>query len=174
MRCCDCHCECDGDGGDGNGDGGDGNGDGDGDEDEDDVPVFPLGDSLPPLPDFPIFDPPPYSFPEGGVEIPSRISEGLNDLRDEFSRKLGLGTFFEMMRPREGGLWCLTVVIPLKQFSDLANWGGGQKEDFDDIEVKYCLSELAQQEWVPYVRKGVLFMVVCMFVSAVVTTLRQY
>ena len=42
------------------------------------------------------------------------------------------------------------------------------------FEASLDFDELAQQEWVPWLRSMLLFIVVFMFFSSVVTVLRQY
>jgi hypothetical protein len=121
------------------------------------------------------FIPPPYFFPEGGVEVPQDLKDGFFALRDGFLAKLGIDSFIGMLKPVPGKMDKLCFTIPFKQLADCVEWGSVERPSgFEDKEVCIDFDELAQEGWVSPLRNALLFMVVCMFMSVVVVVLRQY
>jgi len=106
---------------------------------------------------------PEYRF-EGLVEVPQRIIDGFNRLGEEFERKMGFKTWGDMMQPQPGVMDEICVFNPIRHFN-------GQTLP----ELRACLNfeELSQQGWVSPLRMVLLFMIVCMFISSIVTVLRQ-
>jgi len=99
------------------------------------------------------------------VEIPKRIEEGFSRLWNEFSEKIGLEKFTAMMQIVPGDPnFLIYVENPIREFSGitLPQW----RVDLD-------LAELAQERWVSPLRMMLLFIVVCMFISSVITVLRK-
>lgn len=99
------------------------------------------------------------------VQIPQRLKDRFSKLRTDFVSKTGLNAFKNMFQYRAGKMDKLCVSNPIREFNGV-----------ELPEMKACLDldELAQQSWVPLLRNVLLFMVVCMFVGAVVVVLRQY
>ena len=111
------------------------------------------------------FEAPELEFPAGGVEVPQRIVDGFAALGERFIEKLGFDVFGEMMRPVPGRMNQLCIENPFREFNG-----------FQLPAMRGCLDfdELAQQEWVPGLRRVLLFMIVMMFVISIIVTLRQY
>jgi len=112
---------------------------------------------------------PEYEFPSGGIVIPEwvreQVREGYGDLYDQFSSKLGFDKIVDMMRitPSDPS-FLIYVENPIRDF------GGMQLPQW---RAELDFGKLSQESWVPMLRMMILFIIVCMFISSIVTVLRQ-
>jgi len=98
------------------------------------------------------------------VEVPQRIIDGFNRMREEFDRKMGLETWAGMLQPQPGVMEEICIYNPIRNFNGKVL-----------PEFRACLNfeELAQQAWVHPLRTVLLFMIICMFITSIVVVLRQ-
>ena len=132
------------------------------------TPLDP-GSAPPSIPEFGDFEEPDYEFPTGGIAIPEwvreQVREGYGNLYNQFSSKLGFDKIVDMMRIPSGSPdFLIYVENPIRNFSGI---------ELPSFRKELDLNELARQSWVPMLRMMLLFIVVFMFISSVITVLRQ-
>ena len=121
---------------------------------------------MPDKPDFEWeFEGPEFEFPEGGILIPERITEGFSRLTEGFRSKLGIDVLSDILKPRSSDpSFLIYVENPLRDFGgiQLPRW-----------RAELDLEKLSQESWVSMLRKMLLFIIVCMFISSFITILRK-
>ena len=110
------------------------------------------------------FERPDYEFPSGGIVIPQRINDGFTRLRDRFTSFLGLGKLSEEIKRNAVSTSDFKIVIE----NPFQNFAGNS---FPAMRAELDFGELAKQSWVPLVRTVLLFMIIWMFISAVIGVL---
>ena len=125
------------------------------------------GGALEPLPDLDEYDFGEREFGVGGVRVPDRIRDKYESLRDNLSYRLGIDQFQSMLAFRSGSSnpYVIHIWNPFSNFMGV-NYG--------TYDVYFGVSDISRQDWVPFIRMLCLFMVVCLFFYAVVTTFTYF
>jgi len=100
------------------------------------------------------------------VEIPQRIIDGMNRLREKFVSKLGFETFADKFQdPGEpSDTWEICVFNPIRNFNGV---------ELPEMRACLNLGELSREAWVLPLRIVLLFVITTLFFSAMVVVFRQ-
>jgi len=121
---------------------------------------------FPNYPELPGFERPELDFELLPVEIPQRIYDGFAELRDRFTSFLGFEKLVEEIKRNAVFTSDFKIVIenPFPNFAGLSDFRW---------RAEICLGELAKQSWVPLIRTILLFVIILMFISAVIVVLTR-
>ena len=118
---------------------------------------------FPDFPELPGFERPELDFELPEVKIPQRVTDAFNELGERFTNMLGLPDGFMQFQGRSPD-FLIYVENPIRKLGDI---------NLPSFRAELRLDELAQQSWVSMLRDMLLFIVVCLFLSSIVTVLRQ-